>query len=387
MKFIKNAKIFTITGDIIENGCILVEDGKIKEIGKDISEPKGADVIDAQGNNVYPGFIDAHTHLGLSEDAIGFEGADYNESIDPLTPHLRAIDSINPMDRTLEEAYQGGITSVNTGQGSANTVGGTFVAIKTHGKRIDDMIIKYPTGMKVAFGENPKRVYSGQKKTPVTRMANAALLRELILKTKEYMGKKEAADGDISKEPSFDMKLEAMIPVLKKEIPLKAHAHRADDIFTAIRIANEFDLDLTLDHCTEGHLIAEDLYKEGKPAIVGPTMGHRTKFELKNTDFKTPKVLQEAGVKIAITTDSPVIPVHHLPLCAGLAVGAGLEEMDGLKAITINAAEIIGIEDRVGSLEVGKDADIIIVKGNPIKDVDYKVQMTMIDGEVVHKLD
>ena len=245
------------------------------------------------------------------------------------------------------------------------------------------MIIKEPIAMKVAFGENPKRVYNEQKKSPMTRMATASLLRETLFKAKTYMEKMENADP--SKRPDYDMKMEALIPVLKKEIPLKAHAHRADDIFTALRIAKEFDVDITLDHCTDGHLIAEDLAKEGKPAIVGPTFGERSKYELKNKTFDTPRVLYEAGIKIAINTDSPVIPLEHLSLCAGLAHKAGLPMIEALKAITINAAEIVGIDDRVGSIEVGKDADIVIFDGNPIKDVDSKTYMTIIDGKIVYR--
>ncbi len=383
MIVIKNGRIFTMAGEIIEKGDLVIEDGKILGIGEDV-ELEGAEVIDASGKNVYPGFIDAHCHLGLDEDSIGFEGSDINEAVDPVTPHLRAIDAINPMDVTLEEAYKGGVTTANAGPGSANVMGGGFVAMKTYGRRIDDMIVKYPTGLKIAFGENPKRVYSGQSKSPSTRMATAAILRENLFKAREYLAKKEAAK-DISELPNFDMKLEAILPVLRREIPLKAHAHRADDIYTSIRIAKEFGVDITLDHCTEGHLIAGDLAKEGRPAIVGPTFGHRTKFELKNTDFSTPRILNEAGVKIAITTDSPVIPIHHLPMCAGLAVGAGLDEMEALKAITINAAEIVGIDNRVGSIEPGKDGDIVVIDGNPFRDLNYKVECTLIDGKIVYR--
>jgi imidazolonepropionase-like amidohydrolase len=384
MKLIKNGLIYTMVGEVIENGSILIDDGKIIQVGKNIDPPIGCDIIDAEGRMVTPGLIDAHCHLGLDESSIGFEGADYNEMTDPITPHVRAIDGLNPMDITLEEAYQGGVTTAITGPGSANVIGGTAVAIKTYGNRVDDMIIKDPIAMKVAFGENPKRVYNAKKKTPMTRMGTAALLREMLFKAKVYMDKKDKA-LDEGKTPDFDMKLEAMIPVLKREIPIKAHAHRADDIFTAIRIAKEFDIDITLDHCTEGHLIADDLAKEGKGAIVGPAFGHRTKFELQNKTWETPKVLVDAGVKIAITTDSPVTPLHHLSLCAGLAHKAGLDELEALKAITINAAEITGISDRVGSIEPGKDADIVIFDGNPIKDLDYHTYMTIIDGNIVYK--
>lgn len=383
MILIKSGLIYTMAGKVINNGSILINGGKIVEIGESIKEPENATVIDVEGRMITPGFIEAHCHLGLEEDGIGFEGDDVNEMTDPVTPHIRAIDGINPMDITLKEAYQGGVTTAIIGPGSANVIGGQAVAIKTYGHRIDDMIIKDPVAMKVAFGENPKRIYNSQQKSPMTRMALAAILRETLFKTKKYLDKKQNAKEQCDL-PEFDMKLEAMIPVINREIPLKAHAHRADDIFTALRIAKEFDIDITLDHCTEGHLIAEDLAMEGKGAIVGPSMGHRSKFELKNTAFETPMILAKAGVKIAITTDSPVIPLQHLSLCAGLAHKAGLDEMEALKAITINAAEIVGLSDRIGSLEVGKDADIVIFDGNPIKDVNFETFMTIIDGKIVY---
>lgn len=385
MLLIKNVKIFTMAGDIIENGQVVVKDGKIKEVGQEVYFT-GGEVIDGGGLSLYPGFIDAHSHLGLWEDSIGFEGSDGNEMTDPVTPEIRAIDGINPMDGYFKDAYEGGVTAVVTGPGSANVIGGMSAAIKTYGHRIDDMLIKSPIAMKIAFGENPKRVYNGQNKAPMTRMATASILRETLFKAQNYLEKKENAK-DKSAYPEFNMKMEAMIPVMKKEIPLKAHAHRADDIFTAIRIAKEFDLDITLDHCTEGHLIAEDLAKEGKYAIVGPTFGDRSKFELKNKTFDTPRILHEAGVMFSITTDSPVTPLESLPLCAALAHRAGLDEMEALKAITINSAIIAGLDDRIGSIEVGKDADLVLIKGNPLKDVDYDVKLTMIDGRVVHRKD
>ncbi len=385
MLFIKNGKIYTMAGEIIENGSILIEDGKIKEIGKDIVAPLDAEVIDAEGKMVTPGFIDSHCHLGMWESSIGFEGSDGNEAVDPVTPHLRGIDGINPMDETFEEAYKGGVTTAVTGPGSANVIGGQFAAIKTYGKRIDDMIIKAPIAMKIAFGENPKRVYNALHKSPMTRMATAAILRETLFKAKEYVNKLEAAKEDESKKPAFDMKMEAMAMVIRKEIPLKAHAHRADDIFTALRIAKEFDLDITLDHCTEGHLIADYLVKEGKCAIVGPSFGDKSKFELKNLTFETPSVLNKAGVKVAIITDSPVVPLNYLSLCAGLAVKSGMDQMEALKAITINAAEIVGLAERIGSLEVGKDADIVIFDGHPLEDIGCETAVTIIDGKVVYK--
>jgi imidazolonepropionase-like amidohydrolase len=385
MIFIKNGRIFTMTGGVIEKGSILIDDGKIIEVGKDLVAPLDAEIIDAEGKMVLPGFIDAHCHIGMWEEGMGFEGSDGNEMVDPVTPQLRAIDAINPMDVAFEEAYRGGVTTAVTGPGSANVIGGMTVALKTYGKRVDDMILKEPVAMKVAFGENPKRVYESQKKSPITRMATAAILRETLFKAKAYMEKKEQGKEDPSKMPEYDMKMEAMLKVLKKEIPLKAHAHRADDIFTALRIAKEFDVDITLEHCTEGHLIADYLAKEGKGAIVGPTLSNRSKVELRNLTFDTPRILNKAGVKIAIMTDSPVIPLHYLPICAGLAAKSGLDEMEALKAITINPAEIVGIDDRVGSIEVGKDADIAIFDGNPIKDIDCKTYVTIINGEIVYK--
>lgn len=384
MILIKNGKIYTMAGKIYEKGCILVDRGRIAAVGEDIEAPEGAEVIDAEGRLVMPGIIDAHCHLGMWEDAIGFEGADGNESVDPVTPHLRAIDSINPMDRTFEEAREGGITTVCTGPGSANVIGGTFTIIKTYGNRVDDMIVKEPAAMKIAFGENPKRVYSERKTSPVTRMATAAILREQLFKAKAYNEKLEKAKQDPDKKPDFDIKLEALARVIRKEIPLKAHAHRADDIFTALRIAKEFDVDITLDHCTEGHLIADELAKEGKYVINGPHLTERSKYELKNKTFKTPAVLWKAGIKFSITTDHPVIPIQYLPVCAGLAARDGLDEMEALKAITINAAEILGLKDRLGSLETGKDADIVIFDGHPFE-LNCKTYAVLIDGKVVYK--
>jgi len=346
--------------------------------------PDDAQIIDAQGLIVTPGLVDAHCHLGMWEEGIGFEGADGNEAVEPVTPQLRAIDSINPMDISIQEAREGGVTTAVTGPGSANVIGGTFLAMKTWGKRIDKMVIKDPVAMKIAFGENPKRVYDEQHKSPTTRMATAAILREVLFEAQKYAEDKERSITEPDEKPEFDLKLEAMLPVIKKEIPLKAHAHRADDIFTALRIANEFDLDITLDHCTEGHLIADELAIDGKAAIVGPSFGSRTKFELKNMTFDTPKVLHEAGIKIALMTDSPVIPLQFLSMCAGLAVKSGLPEEEGWKAITINAAEIAGISDRVGSLEEGKDADIVLFNGNPLKSLDHEVKATIIDGKLVY---
>lgn len=384
MLLIKNGKIFTMNGEVYEEGSILIEQGKIKEIGENIVAPLDAEVIDAEGKIVMPGFIDAHCHLGMWEDSIGFEGADGNEMTDPITPQLRAIDAINPLDRSFEESREGGVTCVATGPGSANVIGGQFAAIKTYGDRIDDMVVKEPIAMKCAFGENPKRVYNDKNKSPMTRMATASLLRETLMKANEYKRKLEDAGDDSSKRPDFDIKMEAMLKVMNGEMPLKAHAHRADDILTSIRIAKEFGVKLTLEHCTEGHLIAHHIKNEGLSAVVGPSFGERSKFELKNLTFDTPGVLNKAGVKVAIMTDHPVIPLKHLNLCAALATKAGMDEDEALKAITINAAEILDIDDRVGSLKEGKDADIVVWDKHPF-DLMSEVLYTIIDGEVVYK--
>ena len=382
MLLIKNGYIKPMVGEDIENGCILIgDDGKIIAVGTELAEPEVCTVIDAEGRLVTPGCVDAHCHIGLDNEGMGWEGHDYNEIVDPLTPQMRAIDSINPQDEAFGLALQGGVTSACTGPGSANVVGGTFVAIKLSGKRVDKMIIKNPLAMKCAFGENPKRCYGqGLKKSPTTRMATAALLRELLFKARNYQ-----QDKDAGKNPAFDMKLEAMLPVMRGEIPLKAHAHRADDILTSIRIAKEFGVKLTLDHCTDGAIIADELAQEGYSAFVGPSLGGKSKIELQNKSFTTPAVLHEAGVPISIITDAPVIPLQYLPMCAGLAVNAGLDEEVAWRAITINPAVQTGIGDRVGSLEAGKDGDVVIWDANPLTTVGGESYTTILDGKVVYQ--
>jgi imidazolonepropionase-like amidohydrolase len=381
VKLIKNIKkLFTMgNAGTLEDVDILIEGKKIIKIGKNL-EAEAAEIVDAKQKYVYPGFIDAHCHIGLFEESIGFEGSDGNEITNPITPELRAIDAINPMDISLHEALMGGVTTASTGPGSANVLGGQFTIIKLAGRRVDDMVVKAYSAMKCAFGENPKRCYRG--KGPETRMSTAAKLREMLFKAKEYMDK--LAISDEEKKPAYNMQYEALIPLLKREVPLKAHAHRADDIFTSIRIAKEFNLLLTLDHCTEGHLVADLLAKENYPAIVGPSFGNRSKFELKEKSFETAKVLQEAGVKIAINTDSPVIPLQHLNMCASYAVTAGMDAYEALKAITINPAEILGIDKEVGSIEVGKDADIVIWNGDCLN-IQNQVEMTIVNGNIVYK--
>ena len=382
MILIKNGYIKTMAGPDIPGGCVLLgDDGKIAAVAPHLDAPQGAQIIDAGSRLVTPGCVDAHCHIGLDNQAVGWEGKDYNEIIDPLTPHLRAIDSINPQDEAFPLALKGGVTTACTGPGSANVVGGTFTAIKLYGKRVDKMIIKDPIAMKCAFGENPKRCYGqSSKKSPMTRMGTAALLRELLFKTRRYL-----ADKESGKQPPFDMKLEAMIPVIRGELPLKAHAHRADDILTSIRIAKEFGVKLTLDHCTDGSVIAEELAEEGYPAFVGPSFGSKTKIELCNKSFTTPKDLSDAGITVSIITDAPVIPLQYLPMCAALAVNAGLDQETAWKAITIHPANSTGIGDRVGSLEVGKDGDVVIWTADPMTTVGAESYVTIVDGRVVYR--
>ena len=382
MILIKNGYIKTMAGPDIPGGCVLIgDDGKIAAVGEALEAHAGAVIIDAEGRLVTPGCVEAHCHIGLDNQAMGWEGKDYNEMNDPITPQLRAIDSINPMDEAFGNALQGGVTTACTGPGSANVVGGTFTSIKLSGKRVDKMIVKDPIAMKCAFGENPKRVYGQQgKKSPMTRMATAALLRELLFKTRRYMEDKENG-----KNPPFDMKLEAMIPVMKGDIPLKAHAHRADDILTAVRIAKEFGVKMTLDHCTDGALIADELAEEGFAAFVGPSLGSKTKIELIHKSFTTPAVLHAAGVKVSIITDHPVIPLQYLPMCAALASNAGLDREEAWKAITINAAQSTGIGDRVGSLEPGKDGDVVIWIADPMESVGAESALTIVDGRIVYQ--
>ncbi|MBQ7329530.1 MAG: amidohydrolase [Oscillospiraceae bacterium] len=381
MLLIKNGYIKPMVGKDIKKGCILIDDnGKIAKVGAKITAPEDVEVIDARGRLVTPGCVDAHSHIGLDDEFMRWEGNDYNESSDPVTPQMRAIDSIYPQDGAFASAVKGGVTTACTGPGSANVIGGTFAAIKLHGNRVDNMLVKYPLAMKCAFGENPKNCYGQSKKAmPLTRMGTASLLRETLFKAKRYFEDKEAG-----KNPAFDMKLEAMIPVIKGEIPLKAHAHRADDILTSIRIAKEFGVGLTLDHCTEGHLIADELAKEGLPAFVGPTFGFKSKIELRNKTFDTPAILHKAGVPISIITDAPVIPQENLPMCAALAAQAGLDIEEAWRAITINPAKQTGIADRVGSLEAGKDADIVIWTADPMTDVGAHAYITLIDGKIAY---
>lgn len=359
-------------------GSILVKNGKILEVSSQLTLPASADceVIDVRHQHVFPGLIEAHCHMGIVEEKKGKEGDDCNEMVHPITPMLRAIDAINTMDTAFHDAVRAGITAAMIGPGSANVVGGQFAVIKTSGRRVDDVIIKAPAAMKVAFGENPKTNFGDMGVSPVTRMGIAGLLREELSKACRYYEKR----GHV--EPDFHY--EAWVPVLEKQIPLKAHVHRVDDIFTAIRIAKEFDLCMTLDHCSEGHLIAQELAAEGFPVIVGPNLVSRNKIETQNMTFETAGILAKRGVLVAITTDHPVSVIQSLPLCAGLCVKAGLSMQEGLRAITIHAARICGVDDRIGSIEPGKDADFAIFDGNPME-IFTNTLMTIIDGKIVYR--
>ena len=384
--YIIGGKILTMAGDIWEKGYLCIENGKIKELGpmKDVAPfplPEGERVraINALGLLVMPGMIEAHCHMGITEEKKGMEGDDCNETVDPITPYLRALDAINPMDAAFDDALRAGITSAMIGPGSANIVGGTFSFVKTCGRNIDRITVLAPAAMKVAFGENPKVNYQGQGKSPATRMAIAALLREELFKAQRYYEKKCAG----MKREDEDFRYECWLPVFEGKIPLKAHVHRADDIQTAIRIAREFHLDMTLDHCSEGHLIAEEIKASGFPAIVGPDLASRSKIEVQNMAFKTIGILNREGVKAAITTDHPVSLIQSLPICAGLAVKAGLDEMEALKAITLYPAQICRVGHRLGSLEVGKDGDVAIFNCLPTR-VEAKAMCTIIEGKIAY---
>ena len=386
MLVIKNARLLTMTENGSFVGDIRIDGGKIAEIAQNI-DTTGCDVFDAEGMYAMPGIIDAHSHIGMWEDGMGREGSDGNEATNPVTPEMRSIDGINPFDRCFREAVACGVTTAVTGPGSANVVGGTFVAMKLYGRSMDEMILKFPVAMKAAFGENPKRVY-GDKATPATRMAIAAILRKALAGALDYAKKIENAKDDPSKMPERDLGKEALLPVIRRELPLKIHCHRVDDILTAIRIAKEFNVRFTLDHCTEGYLIP-DLLKEtieetGAGIIIGPLLTDRSKIELRNVSFSAPKALYDAGIDFAMMTDHPVIPEQYLPVCAALAVREGLPEDAALRSITINAARITGIDDRVGSLEVGKDADIAVFSGHPL-DFRSRCVLCTVDGQVAHR--
>lgn len=385
MLLIKNGKVLAMAGKILDQGDILIIDGKIAAVENSIDISLNNDdlLIDAKGLWVMPGIIDAHCHIGISEEKIGKEGEDCNETTSAITPYLRSLDAINTMDPAFHNAIQAGITSVMVGPGSTNVVGGQFTFMKTHGRVIEKMIVLAPAAIKVSFGENPKTTHQEINQPPTSRMTIAAMLREELCKALHYKRKKELT-LKMGEDFEEDFRLEPWIPVLDKRIPLKAHVHRTDDILTAIRIAKEFNLNMTLDHCTEGHIIAEEIKESGFCAILGPDLACRNKLEVQNADFKTAGVLNRKGVKVAIMTDHPITLIQYLPIYAGLAAKKGLGIEEGLKAITINPAIICGVGDRVGSIEVGKDADIAIFTGNPMEVFTHTVY-TIINGEIVYK--
>ncbi|NCB70626.1 MAG: amidohydrolase [Clostridia bacterium] len=378
---IRNGLIFLIENDGFTKKDIELKDGKIERIGRNLSNDSGSEEFDAEGMYITPGLIDAHSHIGLFNESMRWEGEDGNEEFDPVTPDMNAVDGINPFDISFREALEGGVTTASTGPGSANVIGGSFATVSLYGNIVDNMVIQSPASMKCAFGENPKGVYGQKGKAPVTRMGVAAILRETLVKAENYIARKEDAQYK-GEHFDIDPKMEAMIPVIEKDIPLKAHAHRADDICTAIRIAKEFNVKLTLEHCTEGHLIADYIAEEGLSAQVGPTFGSRTKVELTNKSFETAKILSERGVKVSIITDHPVIPQQSLNMCAAMAVKAGMDEFEALKAITLNPAQTLGIDHLKGQLKEGLDADIVIWDQHPL-DLQASTVRVYVKGEEV----
>ena len=383
---LKGATIYTMSNlGVIKEGIILIKNHRIEKIGgKGLKISEDYEVIDISGKTITPGFVDAHAHIGLFEEGLRWEGNDGNEMTDPITPHLRVVDGIKPDDPAFEMAREFGITTVGVLPGSANPIGGMGAAIKTYGRTVEDMLVKFPMGMKMAFGENPKNVYGvTQKKMPQTRMANAGLIREWLYKAKTYMEKKEKAKEDPDKAPEFDIKLEALEIVLRGKIPIRAHAHRASDILTAIRIAEEFGVKIIIEHGTEAYKIADIIAKKRIPVVHGPLLLPRHKPELRNLTLKSPAILAEAGVEFALSTDAPGQTVFDLPIMAAMSIRKGLSPEVALKSITIIPAKILGIADRVGSIEEGKDADLVVFSGDPL-DVRNKAEMVLINGEIVY---
>lgn len=374
-----NGIIHPVDAPVIPNGFVLWQGEKIQKVGAMEELPQGdlGEILDAEGAHVTPGYVDAHCHLGMFGDGLGFEGDDGNECTDPITPHLRALDGLNPLDRCVEEARAGGVTTVVTGPGSANPIGGQMAAVKTTGRTADAMVLKAPIAMKMATGENPKTVYHERKESPTTRMTTAAMIRMTLEKARAYAEKKARGEA-----VDFDAKLEALAPVMRGEVPAHVHAHQANDIATALRIGKEFGLKLVIVHGTEGHLIPEEIAAAGAAVITGPNLTDRSKPELRNSSLSNPAVLEKQGVKVAICTDHPVIPIQYLPLCAGLAVRGGMSEEGALAAITRNPAEILGLEERIGTLTAGKDADIVVTEGSPFAS-EREPKMVILGGKRV----
>lgn len=385
LKALINGVVYTVKDRDPINGGVLIEDGKIAAVGE-FDIPAGCEVIDVQGGLIFPGFIDPHTHLGIAETALGFEGADHNECTTPVTAHVHSIDAINPADSAFDDAIKAGITSALVIPGSGNIIGGVGVVLKTWAEDIimESRIVKKDACMKAALGENPKRVYSGKNVSPSTRMGSAAVMREAFVEAQNYAKKVEKAKDDPDKLPERSLKLENLVKVLNREMPIKIHAHRADDIATAIRIAQEFNLDMSIEHSSEAHLISEYVSKFNYPLVVGPSLGVPTKVETKNKTLKSLEVLVKTGLPISVTTDHPVLPIYRLIHAAALAVREGLDEYEALKMITINPAITLGLEQRLGSIEVGKDADITVYDDHPFSFLSNCLY-TFVDGKVAYK--
>ena len=380
MLAITNGRLFTVSHGLIEGGTILIDRARFVAVGSGLAVPQGAQLLDAGGGHVYPGLVDAHTHHGVYSEVSGPEGADGNEMTDPVTPQVRALDSLNWFDPGFDEAVAHGVTTVEVVPGSGNVIGGQGATVKTWGPDLAGRVLKAPSGLKMALGENPKRVYSGKKKAPSTRLGNAAVMREAFVQAQNYQRQRARGEG------ARDLRWEILVEVLEGRLPARCHAHRADDILTALRIAREFGFRLTIEHCTEGHLVAGELAAAGIMCTVGPLLTGKSKQELKDRTLETPAALERAGVVFGLTTDHPVIPAYSLPLCAAYALGAGLSREGALRAITLDAARVLGLEDRLGSLEAGKDADCVITGGD-LFDPRSRVRATVVGGQIAWQAD
>jgi imidazolonepropionase-like amidohydrolase len=380
---IVGGRVVPVASAPIEDGAVLVGDGRIEAVGRDLRVPDGVERIDASGKVVLPGLVDAHTHLGVHSEGDGWAGQDTNELTDPVTPHVRALDAINPADLGFADAVAGGVLTVNVNPGSGNPIGGQAAAVRTAGRSVDEMVLRAPSGMKSALGENPKRVYGERNQLPSTRLGTAAVIRDALVKAANYLAKRDRG-GD--EPPERDLRWEALGLVLEGEIPWRQHCHRADDIATALRLADEFGYRLVIDHGTEAVLLADRLAERGVPVLIGPLLTSRSKVELRNRSLANPGRLDAAGVEVAIITDHPVVPVHLLQVQAALAVREGLDPATALRAVTLTPARVLGLDDRLGSLEPGKDATLCVWSGDPL-DARSRVETAWIEGRQVFGAD